>query len=493
MIQGTASDVGKSLLVAGLCRLYARRGLRVAPFKPLNMSNNAAVAADGGEIGRAQALQALAAGRPASVHMNPLLLKPQGDGAAQVVLQGEVVGTARAGAARPPDHRASILDSFRRICREADLVLVEGAGAAVEPNLRGGNIANMGFAAALDLPVVMLADIERGGVFASLLGTHLLLDDAERARVCGFVINKFRGRPALFADGAADLADRTGWPHLGVVPWFDGLDRLPAEDAVVLGRRRTAAADPSAIRIAVPALPHIANFDDFDPLAAEADVALELIAPGSPLPGDADLVILPGSKATLADLACLRAEGWDIDLQAHLRRGGHVLGICAGLQMLGRSVADPGGLEGTPGRAAGLGLLDLETELIPGKRLVRTAGIDVHSGEAVQGYEMHNGVSLGPALARPMLRLKSRPDGALSDDGRVMGCYLHGLFAADTFRHAFLQRFRAGRAAGPGHDAAVNAVLDAWAAHLDACLEADALLRRAGDVARVPGVRRGAG
>ena len=346
MIQGTGSDVGKSLIVAGLCRAFARRGLTVRPFKPQNMSNNAAVTADGGEIGRAQALQARACGVAPVTDMNPVLLKPQSEIGAQVVVQGRIWGNAKARAyqALKGELLPKVLESFRRLSAQADLVIVEGAGSPAEVNLRAGDIANMGFAEAADLPVVLVADIDRGGVIATLVGSHAVIAPAEARRVAGYVINKFRGDVSLFDDGLRIITEHTGWPSLGVVPFFPVAARLPAEDAVALSHSRVA--EDREIRIAVPQLARIANFDDFDPLIAEPDVALDFVEPGRALPGDADLVVLPGSKATLADLAFLRDQGWDLDLRAHLRRGGRVLGICGGYQMLGRCISDPPGDRG---------------------------------------------------------------------------------------------------------------------------------------------------
>jgi adenosylcobyric acid synthase len=477
MLQGTGSHVGKSLLVAGLGRAYLRRGLRVRPFKPQNMSNNAAVTEDGGEIGRAQALQARACGVAPSVHMNPVLLKPQSEVGAQVVVQGRVVGNydARAYLELRPRLMAYVMESFGKVGEEAELVLVEGAGSPAEVNLRRGDIANVGFAQAADLPVVLVGDIERGGVIAALVGTFELLEVDERARLKGYIVNKFRGDPALFEDAHPIIRARTGMRSYGVVPWFEGARLLPAED--ILGLEERVGPGPAgAIKIAVPRLPRVANFDDLDPLAAEPDVGLDIVAPGAALPGDADLVILPGSKATLADLAALRAEGWDVDLRAHVRRGGAVLGICGGLQMMGRRLADPLGIEGPPAEAEGLGLLGLATTLGPAKRLALVAGREVASGEPVRGYEMHVGETSGPALARPMLEIGGRSDGAVSADGRIMGCYLHGLFAADGFRHAFLSRLRARAVSGVAYEAQVEAALDALADHLEGSLDLDGLL-----------------
>jgi adenosylcobyric acid synthase len=484
MLQGTGSSVGKSLLVTGLCRVFARRGLAVRPFKPQNMSNNAAVTPDGGEIGRAQALQARACSVPPSVHMNPVLLKPQTEVGAQLVVQGRVRGAfnARAYLAMKQDLMPAVLESFEQLGREADLVLVEGAGSPAEVNLRQGDIANMGFAEAADLPVVLVGDIERGGVIAALVGTHALLEPAERRLLRGYLINKFRGDPGLFDDAHAVILARTGMRNYGVIPWFERARLLPAEDALGLEARSSNGA--GGIRIAVPRLRRAANFDDLDPLAAEPDVALRIVPPGESLPGNADLVLLTGSKATIADLTDFRAQGWDIDLAGHLRRGGAVLGLCGGFQMLGRKLADPEGIEGPPGEVAGLGLLDFETVLAGAKRLEAVRGRDVQSGLPVEGYEMHIGRTTGPALAAPMLDLDGGPDGAVSADGRVMGCYVHGLFAADAFRHAFLARLRPRRASGLVFEQQIEQTLEALADHLEASVDVEGLLGLARGSAR---------
>ncbi|MDJ0896765.1 MAG: cobyric acid synthase, partial [Alphaproteobacteria bacterium] len=431
MLQGTGTDVGKSLLVAGLGRAFVKRGLSVRPFKPQNMSNNAAVTADGGEIGRAQALQARACGVAPSVHMNPVLLKPQSEIGAQVVVQGQVLTSAKAQDyyQLKPTLLPRVLDSFARIADGADLVLIEGAGSAAEVNLRASDIANMGFAEAADVPVLLVGDIDKGGVIASVVGTHALISDAERRRVCGYLINKFRGDKALFEPAIDIIKARTGWPCLGVVRWFEAAGRLPAEDAMALARPVQPACNPTAaIKIAVPQFARIANFDDLDPLIAEPDVEVRIVPAGTALPGDADLVVLAGSKATLSDLAHFRAQGWDVDLAGHVRRGGRVLGLCGGYQMLGSRVADPDGIEGPPGEADGLGYLDVETTLAPAKTLRETRGTEQSTGTAVRGYEMHMGVTAGADCARPMLTLSqddgARPDGAVSADGRIAGCYL---------------------------------------------------------------------
>src|SRR5579862_8961940 len=414
MLQGTGSDVGKSLLTAGLARAFARRGLGVRPFKPQNMSNNAAVTADGGEIGRAQALQARAAGVPPSVDMNPVLLKPQAERVAQVIVGGRVHATVSAQEYHfmKPGLMPRVLESFERLASDCDLVLVEGAGSAAEVNLRAFDIANMGFALAAKVPVALVGDIDRGGVIAQLVGTHALLAPEERALFKGYIINKFRGDLGLFADALDILRARLGVRCFGIVPWFEKARGLPAEDSMAL-RSMTVPARPGTVTIAVPMLPHIANFDDLDPLRAEQAVTLDLVAPGRPLPL-CDLILLPGSKATLADLAALHAEGWDIDLKAHVRRGGRVLGICAGYQMLGRVIRDRDGIEGAPGEAEGLGLLDVETEMTGEKLLLAAEGIETMSGMPVKGYEMHMGRTGGPDTDRPMLKLGGRADGALS-------------------------------------------------------------------------------
>jgi adenosylcobyric acid synthase len=479
MFQGTGSDVGKSLIVAALARALTDGGLKVRPFKPQNMSNNAAVTADGGEIGRAQALQARAARTPPTVHMNPVLLKPQSEIGSQIVVQGRVYGCAKAAEYQrvKPDLLPFVLESFERLKAEADLVLVEGAGSASEVNLRANDIANMGFARAADVPVVLIGDIERGGVIASLVGTKAVIDSADAGLIRGFIVNKFRGDPALFASGMATIAQATGWEPLGLIPFFPDARLLPAEDALALDHARARKAD-ARIKIAVPILPHIANFDDLDPLDAEPAVDLVRVRPPEALPGDADLVILPGSKATLADLAALRAAGFDIDIAAHRRRGGLVLGLCGGYQMLGRKVADPDGLEGPPGAAEGLGLLDVETVLTGEKRLEQVAG-ETTDGVAYAGYEIHMGTTTGTDCARPFARLAGRtPEGAVSSDGRVIGTYIHGLFADDRQRSAWLARLRAGPST-IAYDALVETTLDRLAAHVARHVDLDRLLKLA--------------
>ncbi|WP_170402101.1 cobyric acid synthase [Ruegeria arenilitoris] len=476
MIQGTGSNVGKSMLVAGLARAFARRGLKVAPFKPQNMSNNAAVAANGGEIGRAQALQARAAGRPPHTDMNPILLKPETDTGAQVIVQGKRAGTMRAKDYRRDKSKLlnAALESFARLCQDADLVLVEGAGSPAETNLRAGDIANMGFACAANVPVILVGDIHRGGVIAQIVGTHAVLENADLAMIRGFAVNRFKGDVSLFDDGRDDIAARTGWPCLGVVPWFEDAWKLPAEDMMDI---RSHAG--GTCKVAVPQLERMANFDDLDPLSAEPGVSVEIIPAGRPLPGDADLVILPGSKSTIGDLTFFRKQGWDIDLYAHVRRGGHVLGLCGGYQMLGRVIADPDGVDGRPGGVDGLGLLDVETVMSGEKRVELQSAQALPGGEPVTGYEIHMGRTQGPDTARAWLQVEGRPEGAASRDGRVLGSYLHGIFASDAFRASFLQRF--GAKSELAYEVSVEQTLESLADHLEQHMDLDALLSLAAE------------
>jgi adenosylcobyric acid synthase len=473
MIQGTGSNVGKSLLVAGLCRAAKRRGMSVAPFKPQNMSNNAAVTPDGAEIGRAQALQAWACGLDPHVDMNPVLLKPETDIGAQVIVQGKRLTTAKAReyAKLKPTLLASVLDSFERLKAQYDLVIVEGAGSPAEVNLRKGDIANMGFAEAANVPVILCGDIDRGGVIAQIIGTQAVLPPEEEARIKGFVINKFRGDPSLFDDGYTLIEDRTGWPGFGVAPWFAEAWRLPAEDALDIA----SAPKDGGFHVVCLRLSRIANFDDLDPLAQEPGVRVTMLSAGEVLPADADLVILPGSKSTRADLAFLREQGWDVDLLAHHRRGGRILGICGGYQMLGKVVADPMGIEGPAGDTPGLGLLDLRTEMGGDKSLRLVEAEHATLDRAFKGYEIHIGKTEGPDRARPFARVANQPEGAMSADGRVAGSYLHGMFAEDGFREAWLAQLGA-ESSDLAYEATVEDTLDKLADHLEAHLDIDGLL-----------------
>ncbi|MGH6777099.1 MAG: cobyric acid synthase [Bradyrhizobium sp.] len=473
MIQGAGSDVGKSLIVAGLARAATRRGYQVRPFKPQNMSNNAAVTIDGGEIGRAQALQAQAAGVEPHTDMNPVLLKPETDVGAQVIVQGKRVATARARdyAAIKPKLMPAVLESFARLKDQADLVLVEGAGSPAEVNLRTDDIANMGFARRADVPVVLTGDIERGGVIAQLVGIKTVIDPEDAAMIAGFIINKFRGDPTLFEEGYRLIEARTSWRGFGVLPFFPRAGELPAEDVLGLGEARK----QGRCKIAFLALSRIANFDDLDPLKLEPDVDLVMVRPGEAIPGDATLVILPGAKSTRGDLDFLRAQGWDIDLLAHHRRGGHVLGICGGYQMLGRSVADPDGIEGEVGETQGLGLLDVTTVITPEKSLTRVNAVHADTGEPFEAYEIHMGRTDGKDLARPFAFVGGAREGAASADGRVQGSYLHGLFAADGFRRAYLERLGIA-ASGERYRDRVESALDALADHIERHLDVEGLL-----------------
>ena len=474
MIQGTGSNVGKSMIVAGLARAYTRRGLSVRPFKPQNMSNNAAVTIDGGEIGRAQALQAKAAGVAPHTDMNPVLLKPQSSTGAQIIVQGQVFGQQEArdfGAAKDR-LMPFVLESFGRLIEGCDLVLVEGAGSPAETHLRARDIAKKGFARAAGVPVVLMGDIDRGGVIAQIVGTQAVLEKADEALIKSFAINKFRGDVKLFDEGREDICRRTGWPCLGVVPWFPSAARLPAEDVADLPAR--ARSGGKGIVVVVPQLPRISNFDDLDPLAAAPQVDVIIAPPGRPLPAEADVILLGGSKSTLSDLAALRAEGWDIDIAAHVRRGGHVLGLCGGYQMLGQTVADPEGIEGPPGSAEGLGHLHVETVLHPRKTLSLSHGTHRSSGAALNGYEIHMGETHGPDCANPWLDIGDAPTGASARNGQIQGCYLHGIFGSDDFRAAWLGQF--GQTSETAYDTQVEDTLDALADHLERHLDLDTLL-----------------
>ena len=449
MIQGTTSDAGKTTLVAALCRLLRRRGIRVAPFKPQNMALNSAVTSDGGEIGRAQALQAIAAGIAPHTDLNPVLLKPSSDTGAQVIIHGRVRADMHARDYHQYKSVAmgAVLESHARLRAQYDTVIVEGAGSPAEINLRDRDIANMGFAERVDCPVVLVADIDRGGVFAHIVGTLACLSPSERDRIIGFVINRFRGDVKLLEPGLDWLERQTGKPVLAVLPYLHGL-YLDAEDAVQAVTPRAC-----GFRVVVPSYPRMSNHTDFDPLRAHPDVDLRFVRAGETLPG-ADLIILPGSKNTRGDLAWLMQQGWQEQIRRHLRYGGKVIGVCGGFQMLGRDVDDPDGVEAAAGRSAGLGLLDVQTTLTRDKRLAQVSGNCVFAADAmdatVRGYEIHMGVSEGAALARSAFEIDGRGEGACSDDGQIIGTYLHGLFD-DAQACAALLRW-----AGLHSDAAVD-------------------------------------
>ncbi|MGX8013423.1 cobyric acid synthase [Mesorhizobium sp. ORM8.1] len=479
MLQGTGSDVGKTVLVAGLCRAARNRGLNVRPFKPQNMSNNAAVAdgdnsSSGGEIGRGQWLQALACGVRPMVHMNPVLLKPQSDIGSQVIVQGKVFGEARARDYQAMKTRLmdAVLDSWAKVGEGADLVIVEGAGSPAEINLRPRDIANMGFATRANVPVILVGDIDRGGVIASVAGTHLILPEDDRRMIAGYLINKFRGDVSLFDDGIKAIGSFTGWRCFGVVPWLKAASRLPSEDSVVL--ERLASGETRALKVAVPMLARIANFDDLDPLKAEPQVEVVFVPPGKRLPEDAGLVIIPGSKSTIGDLIKFRENGWERDLAAHRKRGGHVVGICGGYQMLGRTVHDPDGIEGSVREAEGLGLLDIETVMEPEKTVRNSSARSVQFDLPLEGYEIHLGRTTGPDTARPSAIIDGLEDGAISADGKVMGTYLHGLFSADAFRAAYLESLGV-KGGGIDYRAEVEKALDEIAAELETHLDCDAI------------------
>ena len=426
MIQGCTSDAGKTTLVAALCRILYRRGVRVAPFKPQNMALNSAVTTDGGEIGRAQALQALAAGLQPHSDFNPVLLKPATDKRAQVIIHGKTLTDldARDYHEYKPRAMKAVLESYARLCAQYACVLVEGAGSPAEINLRDRDIANMGFAEAVDCPVILIADIDRGGVFAHLVGTLDLLSASEQARVKGFVINRFRGDIGLLEPGLRWLEERTGKPVLGVLPYLHGL-YLDAEDALPRG---VESKDAAKLRVIAPVYPRISNHNDLDPLRFHPEVDFRFIGPNDS-PPPCDLMVLPGSKAVQSDLAWLRAQGWEAAIRRHLRYGGKVIGICGGLQMLGNFLHDPLGLEGEPGSVAGLGWLDYETTLATEKTLQNVSGsLALAGGAAVAGYKIHMGVTQGTALSTPAAWLDGKPDGALSEDGQILATYCHGLF-----------------------------------------------------------------
>lgn len=478
MFQGTGSDVGKTVLVAGLCRALKNRGMQVRPFKPQNMSNNAAVTDDGGEIGRAQWLQALACGVKPSIHMNPVLLKPQSETGSQVIVHGKMTGSAKGRDYQllKPKLLDAVLESFDVLKDEADIVLVEGAGSPAEINLRAGDIANMGFATRADVPVVLVGDIDRGGVIASLVGTHAILPDEDRSMIVGFLINKFRGDVSLFDDGLDSIAQFTGWPSFGVVPWLKDASRLPAEDSVAL--EKMVSGGTGKLKIAVPVLDRIANFDDLDALVAEAGVEIEFVQSGMPLPSNAEIVIIPGSKSTIRDLIRFRENNWDEQLKAHVARGGKVIGICGGYQMLGRTISDPEGIEGAPKTVAGLGFLDVETIMMPEKQVRAVSAQSQIFDTPLDGYEIHIGETVGPDCRRPTSMINGAADGAISKDGLVQGTYLHGYFDNGKFRKAWLNSLGI-KTSDEDQITRVSAALDSIADQLENLIDIDGLLAAA--------------
>ena len=482
MVQGVGSNTGKSILVAGLCRYFAKQGVCCAPFKPQNMSNNAAVTADGGEIGRAQMLQARAAMISPLADMNPVLLKPETDQGAQIIVQGQRFATMQA--AEYGQHKAKlmpkVLESFERLKKSADLIIVEGAGSPAETNLRDGDIANMGFAECVDIPVILIGDIDRGGVIASLIGTHAVLDRADAARIKGFLINKFRGDKALFEGAMTTISEATGWSGLGILPWFDDARKLPAEDILDLERKHPTSPNTDQYHVAVPVIRRIANFDDIDPLIADPAFRVTLVHPGQALPLDADMVLLPGSKSSRTDLSFLIEQGWHHDLTVLLRHGRKVIGLCGGFQMLGNAIHDPDGIEGEKGTSSGLGLLDIETTLTPHKTLTHSSGLETSTGAKVSGYEIHLGTSDGVDSARPMIKCDDgREDGASDQSGQVAGCYMHGIFASDTFRAAWLTR-HGHKPSDMVFEAEIDSTLDSLAKHISDHIDLDRLALIAG-------------
>lgn len=480
MFQGTGSDVGKSTLTAGLCRIALRRGIKVAPFKPQNMSNNAAACNDGGEIGRAQALQARAAALEPNVHFNPVLLKPQSDQHAQVVVHGKVQNVMSA-KYYMDEYRNQLMDavlhSFSILCESYDLILVEGAGSASEVNLRDRDIANMGFAQQVKAPVCLIGDIDRGGVIASVVGTKAVIDEADAQRVVSFLINRFRGDPRLFDNGVTAIEQLTGWPCRGVVPWIPAALNLPQEDAVILEKPQPEGVQSqSSVRVAVPMLSRIANFDDMDPLRFEPNVDVGFVPPGKPIPADIDAIIIPGTKSALADLAFLKAQGWDHDIISFARRGGKVIGVCGGYQLMGQWIHDPHGLDGNPGSARALGLLNVETLMQGAKQTHPVTGHCTQSQSNLSGYEIHIGNTTGSDTNRPMTILNGKPDGAISQHYNCEGTYLHGVFNNDAFRAWWLNTLKSSSASDYRYEASIEKELDTLADRLEETMDVDSLL-----------------
>ena len=482
MIQGAGSNVGKSLVVAGLCRALSNRGYDVRPFKPQNMSNNAAAVADGKEIGRAQHLQARACRVQPVTDMNPVLLKPESETGSQVIVQGERLTTvqAREYAMLKPTLLKAVIESYHRLAESADIVVVEGAGSPAETNLRKGDIANMGFACRANVPVLLVGDIDRGGVIAQLAGTKAVISPEDASMVQGFIINKFRGDVRLFEEGISTIERYTGWSSLGIIPWFNKVGILPSEDAQDLCQKPSR---NGKVKVVCLALSRISNFDDLDPLRMESGLTVEILRPNQVLPCDTDIVIIPGSKSTCADLAFLRRNCWDIDVLSHVRRGGHVLGICGGYQMLGSIVRDPTGIEGAAGETVGLGLLEVETVMHARKRVCEVAANCALSGSEFNAYEIHIGTTTGSDTASPFAWINDscsvRPDGAVSSNGQIEGTYLHGLFANDEFRRNWLRR-KGIAGSSVSYNKEIDQVLDELAEHLEMHLDIGAVINSMG-------------
>ena len=474
MIQGTGSNVGKSMLVAGLCRAIKNRNLKVAPFKPQNMSNNAAVTSAGQEIGRAQALQARACGQVADVRMNPILLKPESEIGSQVIVEGKRLTTvsARDYAKLKPKLMNHVLRSFNSLKEDNDLVIVEGAGSPAEINLRDGDIANMGFAVEAEVPVILCGDIDRGGVIAQIVGTQAVLDSVDREMVKGFLINKFRGDKSLFDEGYNSIEKMTKWKGLGVVPWFESAWKLPAEDSMDI---RSVNKNQTKFKVVCLCLSRMANFDDLDPISQEPNIDLVMLAAGNAIPGDAGLVIIPGTKSTIEDLKFIRQQKWDLDLAGHINRGGYVLGICGGYQILGNTISDPDGIEGSAGSTDGLGYLDVQTIMTANKKVTPTLAVHLASGTQINGYEIHIGDTTGNDCAKPFATSNDTPDGAISFSGQVMGTYLHGLFSNNSFRQFFLKNIGA-KPSNLDYEQEIENILDELAEHIEKNIDIDTFI-----------------
>jgi len=474
MIQGTTSDAGKSIMVTGLCRILKQRGEHVVPFKPQNMANNSAVTTDGGEIGRAQAVQAQACGLEPHSDMNPVLLKPTTDKGAQVIIHGKALTDMDAVGYHDYKTTAmqAVLESHQRLTEQYDWIIVEGAGSPAEINLRDKDIANMGFAEKVDCPVILVADIDRGGVFAHLVGTLALLSESEQNRVKGFIINRFRGDISLLQSGLDWLEQETGKPVLGVVPYLHGL-HIEAEDALNLHEINQQ--QDQQLKVIVPALPRISNHTDFDPLRYHPQVDFQFIGPDQKIPA-ADLIILPGSKSVANDLNWLRQQGWETTIKQHLRYGGKLMGICGGFQMLGNSINDPHGLESNIETVSGLGLLDMQTTLAENKQLTRVSGNLALDNAPVEGYEIHMGISTGPALDNPAVILDNTNDGVISADNQILGSYLHGLFENQHACDALLEWAGLADVVTPDYHAMREGEMDRLAGVMVECLDIEQLL-----------------